>query len=78
MIHFVNTSAIPTMGSVPWLDRTTVQTNVDHFSRFHIYLFFFYYYYLAASGLSCSTRDLCCLMWDLSFWYTDSRCGAQA
>ena len=41
MIHFVNTSAVPTMGSVPWLDRTTVQTNVHHFPRFHIYLFFF-------------------------------------
>ena len=24
--------------------------------------------YLAASGLSCSTWDLCCMMWDLSTW----------
>jgi len=29
--------------------------------------------YLAASGLSCSTWDSCCIMQDPSLWRTDSR-----
>ena len=34
--------------------------------------------YLAVSGLSCSTQDLLCTMWDLSLRHTDSLIGARA
>ena len=28
--------------------------------------------YLAASGLSCSMQDVCCILWDLLFWHLGS------
>ena len=38
-------------------------------SLIHIYILFLFlilFYYLAASGLSCGTRDLHCSLWDLA------------
>ena len=31
-----------------------------------------HFIYLAATGLSCGTQDICCVMQDLSLWLTDS------
>ena len=35
------------------------------------------YMHLAASGLSCGTRDLCYIMWDLSLQCMDSLVGTH-
>ena len=34
-------------------------------------IYLFIYCYLAASGLSCGTQDLHCVMWEISFWSMD-------
>ena len=38
----------------------------------------FFFFNLAAPGCSLTTRDLHCVMWDLSLRLTDSSCGLQA
>ena len=33
------------------------------------------YFHLAVWGLSCSSWNLCCVLWDRSLWRTDPGCG---
>ena len=47
---------------------------VQFFGEIYIYLFT----YLAASGLSCSTQALRCVLWDLSLQLMDSSPGRWA
>ena len=47
-----------------------------HLGLFLIFIYFLFIY-LAASDLSCSTQDLHCVMWELSFWQMDSLVVAQ-
>ena len=34
--------------------------------------------YLALLGLSCGMQDLCCVLWDILLWCTDSSCVVGA
>ena len=39
--------------------------------------FVFNFFLLAASGLSCGTKELCCVMWDISLWSTLCSCSTR-
>ena len=38
----------------------------------HLTCLLLIFIYFVVLGLSCSTQDLCCIMWNLSLWHTDS------
>ena len=51
--------------------------NVFQLFFFFFLLDFIYLLILATLSLSCSMRDLCCVMWDLSLWDRDSLVAAH-
>ena len=74
---------------VQWREGLLVRVSIHAASRpwlgFHRTLLFLiwksfknYSFVLAASGLSCGTRGLRCITWDLSLGHTDSSCGTRA